>query len=161
MDTFFFEARGGDSSHIHMVEVSDRDALRLHEIFARGAEKEVFGWLDWSSDTSIMLQEIPMERPCPLGPTILASWNAIADGEDAFVYLQIWRQRDTSQGGHQIWIHTSGTDYQGQWPAPLPPALMSSIKELIKLARSKDSIRYGEEAPIVSAGGLDENGQYI
>ena len=132
-----------------MVEASDRDVLRLHEKFARGAEKEVFGQLDWSFDTSIMLQEVPMERPCPPGPRILASWNAIADGEDAFVYLQIWRQRDTSQGGQQVWTHTPGTDYQGERGAPLLRAVMSSIKHLIELAWRKDLIRYGEEAPIV------------
>ena len=148
-DTFFFKARGGDPPHIHMVEASDRDVLRLHEIFARGAEKEVFGRLDWTFETSIMLQELSMERPCLLGPRILGSWNAIADGEDAFVYLQIWRQHDTGQGGHQVWTHTSGTDYQGERGAPLSRALMSSIEDLIGLAWRKDLIRYGEEAPIV------------
>ena len=132
-----------------MIEASDRDVLRLHETFARGAEKEVFGQLDWSFDTSIMLQEVPMEKPCPLGPRILVSWNAVADGEDAFVYLQIWRQSDTSQGGQQVWTHTSGTDDQGERGAPLSPALMSSIEDLIELAWRKDLIGYGEEAPIV------------
>ena len=148
-DTFFFQARGGDPPQIHMVEASDRDVLRLHEVFARGAEKEIFGPLDWSFDTSIMLQEVSMKRPCLLGPRNLASWNAIADGEDAFVYLQIWRQRDTSQGGQQVWTHTPGTDYKGERGAPLLRALMSSIKDLVELAWRKGLIRYGEEAPIV------------
>ena len=132
-----------------MVEASDRDVLRLHEIFAYGAEKEVFGRLDWSFDTSIMLQEVPMVKPCPLGPEMLASWNALVDGEDAFVYLQICRQREISQGGQQVWTHQSGTDYQGDRGAPLSRALMASITGLIKLARRKNLIRYGEEAPIV------------
>ena len=134
-----------------MVEASDRDGLRLNEIFIRGAEKEVFGSLDWSFDTSIMLQEVLMERLSPLLLGTLASWNAIADGEDTFVYLQIWRQRDISQDGQQVWTHTFGANYQGESATALPYALMSSIKTLIGLARRKNSIRYGEAAPVVQS----------
>ena len=133
-----------------MVEASDRDALQLHKIFTHGPEKEVFGRLNWSLESSIMLQEVLMERPCPLRPGTLASWNAIADGEDTFVYLQIWRQSDATLRQQQAWARTHSNDYQlGRGP-PLPP-LMSSIKALIELAQRKNLIRYGEEAPIVTS----------
>ena len=131
-----------------MVEASDRDALQLHNIFTHGAEKEIFGLLDWSFDTSITLQEVLMKWPCPLLPGTLVSWNAIADGEDTFVYLQIWRQSDATLRQQQAWARTHSNDYQVGRGTP-PPPLMSSIKALIELARRKNLIRYGEEAPIV------------
>ena len=132
-----------------MVEASDHDALQLHNIFTHGAEKEIFGLLDWCFDTSIMLQEVLIERPCPLRPGTLVSWNAIADGEDTFVYLQIWRQSDATLRQQQAWARTHSNDYQVGRGTPLPP-LMSSIKALIELAQRKNLIRYGEEAPIAT-----------
>ena len=147
-DTFIFKARGGNPPHIRIVEASDHDTLQLHKIFTRGAEKEVFGRLNWSVDSSIMLQEVLMESPS-LRPRTLASWNAIAHGEDTFLYLQIWRHSDATPSGQQVWAHTFNANYQGGRAAPLPPALMLSIKALIELARRKNLIRYGEEAPIV------------
>ena len=145
-DTSFFKATQGDPPHIHMVEASDRDALRLSEIFESGAEREVFGPLGWDST---LLQETPWVRPWTLRPGVLASWNAVADGEDAFVYLQTWRQHDISQVEQHVWTHRSGASDQDGRSAPLTPGLSSYIAGMIDLAWTKNPIRSGEEAQIV------------
>ena len=129
-----------------MAEVSDRDVLRLSNIFTSGAEKEVFEELIWlSSHISTLLQATPLEMPPTSRPGVVSSWNAVADGEDAFVYLQSWRQRDISQVEHQPWTQSGGI-YQDE---SSDPRRMLYIKDMIRRARTKDSIRSGEEARIV------------
>ena len=130
-----------------MAEASDCDVLRLSDIFTSGAEKEVFGELEWlHPHVSALLQATPLEMPPISSPGVLSSWNAVADGEDAFVYLQSWRQRDMSQVEHQPWTHKSGSIYQDESSAR---RRILYIKDMIRLARTKDSIRSSEEAQIV------------
>lgn len=149
-DTFFYKARRGDRPHIHIAEASDRDVFRLSEIFTNGAEKEVFGQLEWDPFYNyIQTQEGPLERKWITGPGTLDSWNAVADGEDAFLYYQLWRRRDITRFGQQYW--TDKRKSGPSWEKSKPPSrnFLSYLEHLTESVWTKDPIRSSEKAQIV------------
>ena len=149
-ETFFFKVRAGDPPHIHKVEASERDALQLPEIFTGSAKREVFGRIGWEFfHTRDEYKRIPVETPWPVRPGVLATCNAFTDGEDVYIYLQSWRQRDSGQAEQQVWTHRFRASYQDERTAPQGPSLRIFIEDMKELAWTENSIGSGEETQIM------------
>lgn len=119
--SFYFCARRDDTPQA--IKVYSRNAIQQYEALTDSAEKEVFRRIDRNffvheSKGKNSKGKISMGE-ANLSSRLIITFNAVTDGDEVMVLVQLWRNRDTIEMEDTAFNSMSDPDAPGEIVLPL------------------------------------------